>query len=467
LPSITIPASTTWTAPSNISGAPEVQAWGESGSSGTAITGSHSGGSAGSGAYAAEPALGGVTAGTVLTVTIGTGGTGTATTVTGGSVTVQANAGGNATANIAGAAGAAGSNPVATAGTAGTNGTAGSGKGGAGGPGSPGASGSGGAGGIGSPAGGTAGTAGAGGGAAGGAGGSPTSSGAAGVAPGGAPGGGGDNGSHPGGTPSRGQVIITWTEIIGGPAEDYAAGYGKGSGLKKATGTAQGYAAGLGTASGSKHTTGSAQDYAAGYGIINPPPSSASFGYAAGTGTATGVAHRKGTAKDYAAGYGLVSGAAFNPAVVNAWSGSFAQPSSFGPIPPALQSIVIQLNPTYSVGSGSGYPSAGNWLFALVGWNQDDGLPPATFAVSDDIHSWWRPQSPSASSGLTRSVIWYTANLARIPAVAYVAPNSAVAGAAVLIVEVGQLGPWDTVTGYETDYAGGATSLGLALPAPT
>ena len=387
--------------------------------------------------------------------------------MTGGSVTVTAAYGGSASGSIAGTAGVAGSNTVATAGTVGRNGTTGSSKGGAGGPGSPGSSGSGGAGGLGGTVGGSGGTAGSGGGAAGGAGGGPTSSGSSGSTPGAGSGGGGNTGSRAGGAGVPGQVIITWTAVTGYPAEDYAAGYAVTTGLKKATATAKGYAAGTGTASGSKHAGGSATGYAAGMGVANPPPASSSSGYAYGTGTASGVAHRKGTAKGYAAGLGFTSGAAFNPGVVNAWSASFAQPSAFGPMPPALQSVNVPLNPVYSIISGTGYPSEGNWLFCLAGWNQDDGLAALTVGVADDIHSYWRPQSPSVSTGNTRAVTWYTANLARIPAVVYAAPNGAYAAMAVMVVEVANLGPWDTVTGYETNYAAGATSLPLTLPAPT
>lgn len=189
-----------------------------------------------------------------------------------------------------------------------------------------------------------------------------------------------------------------------------------------------------------------------------------------GTGTPYGGTNA-GSVTGVAAHVTVVGGAG-TPAgggvhVVNAWKATFAQPSSSGPVPPALQSLNVLLDSGSSVGGGSGTPTAGNWLFALVGWNQDDGLPAMTVGVADDIHSWWRPQPPSASSGNTRSVAWYTANLARVPTVVYVAPNAAVAGAAVLVVEVANLGPWDTVTGYETNYAGGATSLGLTLPAPT
>lgn len=466
MPSVTLTAASgTWTAPSNISGAPRVQVWGESGNAGHGISGSHSGASSGTGAYAEEPALGGVTAGTVLSYVIGQGGTGTATTVTGGSVTVQADAGGSASAYIAGTAGAAGSNTVATAGTAGTNGTAGSGKGGAGGPGSPGASGPGGSGGLGGTIGGSAGTAGSGGGAAGVQGGGPTGAGQDGIAPGGGASGGGDSGNQSGGSGAPGQVIITWSVVTGYPAQDYAATAGAAAGAKKAAGTGRAYAGSTGMAAGSKHAGGSAKDYAATAGAVNPPPSSSSAGYAGSTGTATGFAIRKGSARDYAAGWGLLAGGAFNPGVVNAWANSFAQPSTFGPMPPALQSINVPLNPTYSTGGGSGTPAAGNWLFALVGWNQA-GLAAMTVEVHDDIHSFWRTQSPSTLSGSTRSVTWFTANLERVPTVVYVAPNGASAAMAVMVVEVANLGPWDAVTGYETGYAGGATSLPLALPAP-
>ena len=164
--------------------------------------------------------------------------------------------------------------------------------------------------------------------------------------------------------------------------------------------------------------------------------------------------------------------AATNPAVVNQWAATFAQPASFGPTPPALQSTVIALNSSTSVGGGSGTPSEGNWLFCICGWNQA-GLTAATVGDADDIHSLWRPGNVWASdwavsspAGSTRTSIWYTANLARSPADVYVAPSGAVAGMACLVIEVAGLGPWDTVTGIDTAYANSARTLTLALGAP-
>ena len=159
--------------------------------------------------------------------------------------------------------------------------------------------------------------------------------------------------------------------------------------------------------------------------------------------------------------------------VINQWAGTFAQPSSFGSMPPALQSTVIALDSGTSVGGGSGTPSEGNWLFCIAGWNQK-GLTAATVGDADDIHSFWRPGNVttsdwavSTSAANTRTSVWYTPNLARVPGDVYVAPNGAMAGTACLVVEVQGLGPWDTVTGINTSYAAGGTTLSLALPAPS
>jgi len=152
--------------------------------------------------------------------------------------------------------------------------------------------------------------------------------------------------------------------------------------------------------------------------------------------------------------------------VVNQWAATFTQPGSFGPTPPALQSTVITLNSSTSVGGGSGIPTPGNWLFCLAGWNQD-GLPGVAAGNCDDIHSYWRPGKISQKgSANTRASIWYTPNLARVAGDVYCAPDGAVAGMACLVVEMSGLGPWDTVTGVSAAYSAAATSLNLALPAP-
>ncbi|HEV2260268.1 MAG TPA: hypothetical protein VGS06_44750, partial [Streptosporangiaceae bacterium] len=159
--------------------------------------------------------------------------------------------------------------------------------------------------------------------------------------------------------------------------------------------------------------------------------------------------------------------------VVNQWAGTFAQPAAFQATPPALQSLVVALTPAASVGGGTGTPSSGNWLFCICGWNQK-GLTAATVGDADDIHSFWRPGdvtrsqwAVSPSAGNTRTSVWYTANLARQPGDVYAAPSGAMAGMACLVIEVAGLGPWDTVTGIAANYAAGATSLNLTLPAPS
>ena len=150
--------------------------------------------------------------------------------------------------------------------------------------------------------------------------------------------------------------------------------------------------------------------------------------------------------------------------VVNQWSASFSQPVTWGDSAPGLQSVVVPLDPSSSVGAGTGYPSPGNWLFAIIGWNGTS--TPATVGVGDDTHAWWRPAPPSSSGGLTRTTIWYTANLDIAPQFVYVSPSGYVDGLAVLVIEVTGLGPWDVVSGTDTAYANAATSLTLSVGAP-
>ena len=175
--------------------------------------------------------------------------------------------------------------------------------------------------------------------------------------------------------------------------------------------------------------------------------------------------------------YGNPGGPVRNPGtgyVVNQWSATFSQPSAFGNTPPALQSAVVALTPANSAGPGTGYASQGNWLFALVGMNEQAAASGFTVGDADDIHSFWRcgdvttsTWAVSASAALTRTSVWYTANTARQVNDVYIAPNGAMDAMSVLVIEVANLGPWDTVTGVYTNYAAAATSLNLALGAPS
>jgi hypothetical protein len=158
--------------------------------------------------------------------------------------------------------------------------------------------------------------------------------------------------------------------------------------------------------------------------------------------------------------------------IVNQWSNSIGQGTTFASITSSLQSCVVQLNNTYSVGGGSGTPTAGNWLFAIASWTQDPSLAEVHIGVSDDARNWWRQYPASSISGKTRTSISYAANISSpslpVPAYVYVAPDGQTAALTVLVIEVAGLGPWDTVgAGYPvTNYAAAATSLSLSGGAP-
>lgn len=405
--SFTTTGTFSWPAPANMAGLPRVQVTGPGGNGAPGVSSSRSGPSGGSAAYAEEPNLGGVTAGvTSLSVVIPAPGSGTAASVTGGLVPVTANAGGNASGVTPGTAGAVGTNTIAVAGSAGGTGFAGTSKGGAGGAGSPGPGGPGGAGNNagGGTTGAAGGSAGAGGGAAGGAGGSLSTPGSAGGNPGAGGGGGGDVGAQAGGSGGVAQVIITWAEIVLSP-----------------------------------------------------------FGYAAAAGVMTVAKHAVTSFK------GIISftGAPLPTGPVNQWAGTFAQPAAFGSAPPPLQSVVVPLTPSASVGSGSGTATAGNWLIVLAGLNEQSASAGYTVNVRDDIGSYWRPAVISPQAGLTRVCAWYTANTSRVVQDIYVAPNGAMDALSVLVIEVAGLSPWDVITGLASGYSAAATSLGVTLAAPS
>lgn len=160
--------------------------------------------------------------------------------------------------------------------------------------------------------------------------------------------------------------------------------------------------------------------------------------------------------------------------IPNQWQSTFTQSVTFGTTPPALQSVPVALTVANSVGGGSGTPSAGNWLFCIVGMSEQSAAAGFTVGVGDDIRSLWRPGNETTStwavstaSALTRTAVWYTANTARAAGYVYVAPDGAFDALTVLVVEVAGLGPWDTVAGIATNYAAAATSLSLSLGAPS
>ena len=192
----------------------------------------------------------------------------------------------------------------------------------------------------------------------------------------------------------------------------------------------------------------------------------------AASGSSPGIGSPGGARPGYPASPSAIVPA---PQIVNQWAGTVTQNPALGPSIPANASCIVSLTPDGSAGSGSGYPTAGNWLFCIVGWN-GTSVPPATLAsVSDDTHMWWRPASPSSAEGDTRTVIWYQPNIGAgqsqnvVPSMVYVAPGGYMAGLVVTVVEVSGIGPWDTVEGTVSEYQNDAisASLGISTPAGT
>ena len=151
------------------------------------------------------------------------------------------------------------------------------------------------------------------------------------------------------------------------------------------------------------------------------------------------------------------------PQVVNQWAATTPHNPVFGPSLPLNASTVIPLDPASSVGGGSGVPTPGNWLFTVIGWHA--AQTPVTVAVGDDLHSFWRPQAPSAASGGSRTTIWFTPNLIGSPGYVYIAPSGirAMASAPWSWRSPGSA-PWDlTVTSAGS--APAATALSMYCPA--
>jgi hypothetical protein len=438
---VTFTSSGTWTNPGAVT--VDCRAWGEGGNGGNAVNGQYSGAGGGGGAYAEETAL--AVHSTTYTFTIGGGGTGTNTSFPGDSVTVTANAGGSASGHTAGSGGTAGSNSIAHNGGNGAAGIAGKDHPGQGGGGSAGAGGAGG-----NASGASGGSAGSGspGGAAGANG--STGDGANGSAPGGGGAGSGNYTGFAGGSGAAGQITLIYTAATAGTATL------TGVGTLTATSTlfipgqnvnlpviAPGY-------TWLRHFAAYKRNLPPPY---QPPQTVAAHASLTGLGTLN------------------ATGTSPQPVVVNQWSNSYGQGTTFTSITSALQSCVVPLVPSYSVGPGSGVPTAGNWLFAISSWTQDPTIASVHVGVGDDIHEWWREFPAAGPTGITRTSIAYSPNIgtfgsAVTPGNVYVAPDMEVAAINVLVIEVQGLGPWDTVTGTDAVYDAASTSISLSLSAP-
>ena len=426
---VTFTSSGTWMAPTGVTTV-DCQCWGEGGKGANAVASSHSGGGGGGGEFAEETTLA-VTAGNTYTFTIGSGNSSTNTSFPGDSVTVTAHFGADASGTSSGAAGSGSGNSVHFSGGAGGSGLSGASRGGGGG-GSSAGTGSAGSNGTNGGAGGSAagGTAPSGGGN-GGQGGTPAGSGSApGSAPGGGGGGGGTGNSEAGRDGATGQIVLTYTAITNQTATLAGAGTLTAFGGPQMISTLSGVGTMFAQVSGHESTALS------------------------GVGTLSAKATLRAGASLSGVGSLSASGGAPNPAAVNQWANNYGQGGGFDNVNPVLQSCVVQLNAGDSVGGGSATSTQGNWLFAIVSWTQDPSLATVHVGVGDDINSYWRQFPGSNIGGNTRTSVSYTPNIARSVGNVYVAPDGQVSAMNVLVVEMSGLGPWDTVTGEVTNYAG-------------
>ena len=401
-------------------------AWGEGGNGAAGLAGgsSHSGGGGGGGEYAEETTLA-VTAGSNYTYTIGAGGSGTNTSFPGDAVTVTAHAGASSGSTTGASGGTGSTNSIKFAGGAGGSGTVGSNRGGGGGGSSAGTGSVGGNGtsNSGGTTGGAGGTAPSGGGNGGNGAASTVAGGGNGTIPGGAGGGGSTHTGTNGGSGAAGQITLTYTAT--------------------ANQTASLSGVGTLTAAGGPLLAASLT----GVGTLTAQVSGRQFAALTGVGTLTPHATLRSSAALTGTGTLTAFGAAPAPAVVNQWASGYFQGGAFDNTNPVLQSVAIPLDPAFSVGTGSGVTTPGNWLFAIASWTQDPAVATAHIGAGDDVHSWWREYPASNIGGMTRTSVSYTPNIARQVSNVYVAPDDEVSAINVLVVEISGLGPWDTLAG--------------------
>jgi hypothetical protein len=264
--------------------------------------------------------------------------------------------------------------------------------------------------------------------------------------PGSGGGGGGSSGSlnHTGGGGASGQITLIYTSSVSGAATL------TGVGTLTATG-------GIAGANNTLSVAAPGQTWLRRFARFRrhiPPPTQPPV-----TVSASAILSGTGTLSSL--------GTAPQPAVVNQWAGGYGQGTTFTSITSALQSVVVALNPGNSAGPGSGTPTPGNWLFCIASWTQTPAIANVHVGVGDDIHSYWREYSASGSGGNVRTSIAYTPNIARIVNNVYVAPDMEIAAINVLVIEIANLGPWDTVTGTTTAYNAASTSLSMSLGTPS
>jgi hypothetical protein len=164
----------------------------------------------------------------------------------------------------------------------------------------------------------------------------------------------------------------------------------------------------------------------------------------------------------YPAVYG--GGAGPSPgSVVNVWSRGYGRPPGEAPSP-AVSPLALELDSATSVGGGSGTPTSGNWMFAVVAWRQDAGTAgvlqyPSTNTICDDTHNFWIPVSVvGPETGIVRTAVWM-APAFRAPQFVFASPTAYQSAVTLLVFEVTAAVPWYEVAAFATAY----TNQGLSV----
>lgn len=112
----------------------------------------------------------------------------------------------------------------------------------------------------------------------------------------------------------------------------------------------------------------------------------------------------------------------------------------------------------------------GDWMVAVIGWQQQDPGDGVSMCAGDDVHNYWvplgAPFGTSDAAGTVRTSIW-AAPAAKAARQVMIAPTGPYLSVAATILDVAGMAPWMGLAGITTDYANAATALtplGAGIP---
>lgn len=160
---------------------------------------------------------------------------------------------------------------------------------------------------------------------------------------------------------------------------------------------------------------------------------------------------------------------------VNQWNAgisvTFAQGAGAIPPLPALSVLSVPLTPAAAV-SGTGNPTAGNWLFAVASWRQDSGTAgvlqyPSTVTITDDAHNFWVPLCVTPpGTGILRTAVWM-APAARVPQNVFASPTAFQQAVTLIVWEYQADCPWYSVTAVASNFTNQGTSVTQSFTPPS